>query len=319
VRESGESTRGFAYAFDVRKWTADISVDAILVRSLITQSTSLEIRSLKRVAEGWDRSVWLANREWAFGFPRQETAVAGIAREIATLPRLAPLLEVSIPVPEHVVVECAGFPWPFFGWRYLAGDELASLSLDDRARTHLSLELARFLRRLHGADVANFVSANDLPVDPSGRANMPHRVRKAREYVEGVERLGLWEMTASLAAAFVEAEQLGVPLRSPTLVHGDLHVQHILVDGGSLSGVIDWANICRADPSVDLQLVWAMTPPPARAEFAAVYGPIANDQWLRARVLAASIYGALALYAEKNRRQHLQREAIAALDRIGAE
>ena len=111
------------------------------------------------------------------------------------------------------------------------------------------------------------------------------------------------------------ARTLAVPEPS-AVVHGDLHVRHLLVGSdGALTGVIDWGDVCRADPSVDLLLLWSFLPPEARTEFLAAYGPVSEEQLLRARVLALFLSVTLLLYAEHERMPGLKAEAIAGLTR----
>jgi aminoglycoside phosphotransferase (APT) family kinase protein len=49
------------------------------------------------------------------------------------LPRLAPLLPLSVPVPRFVGEPSQAFPRPFYGCRYLPGRELPDAELDDEA------------------------------------------------------------------------------------------------------------------------------------------------------------------------------------------
>ncbi|HSX21990.1 MAG TPA: phosphotransferase, partial [Gaiellaceae bacterium] len=90
---------------------------------------------------------------------------------------------------------------------------------------------------------------------------------------------------------------------------------HLLVDKGKLSGIIDWVDLCRADPCVDLQLVWSVLPPADRGAFLDAYGPISDEQLLRARVLALSLSASLAWYARENGMANVEREALAGLER----
>ena len=60
-------------------------------------SSSVALRSVGLLAEGWDNTVWLVDESWVFRFPRRAAAVAGVEREIAVLPRLAPFLPLPIP------------------------------------------------------------------------------------------------------------------------------------------------------------------------------------------------------------------------------
>jgi aminoglycoside phosphotransferase (APT) family kinase protein len=108
---------------------------------------------------------------------------------------------------------------------------------------------------------------------------------------------------------------LPAPERS-AVVHGDLHVRHVLVDAeGALTGVIDWGDVCRADPAIDLMLLWSFPPAAAREGFIDAYGPVGPDQLLRARVLALFLCATLALYAHHEGEPALEREAVAGLAR----
>ena len=81
-------------------------------------------------------------------------------------------------------------------------------------------------------------------------------------------------------------------------MHGDLHVRHLLIGAdGEPSGVIDWIDVCRAHPAIDLPLYWGYLPPAGRAAFHDAYGPVDDDALTRARVLAVSLWAALAEYA----------------------
>ena len=99
-------------------------------------------------------------------------------------------------------------------------------------------------------------------------------------------------------------------------MHGDLHARHVLVDdSGVPTGVIDWGDLCLADRSVDLSIVWSLLPSAARREFEAAYGPIDEATHLRARMLAVHLCASLAVYARAERLQTLEQESLAGLER----
>ena len=111
-----------------------------------------------------------------------------------------------------------------------------------------------------------------------------------------------------------EAERLPPPTEH-VLVHGDLHFRHVLVEDGRASGVIDWGDVCLADPAIDLQLVWSFPPPESRPAFLDAYGPLTDEQLLRARVVALSLGAALAAYGHVEGMPSVAREALAGLER----
>lgn len=301
----------------MREWSAEVTVERDLAYHLIAgQFDGLELRELSLLGEGWDNTVWLVDRRWVFRFPRRAVVIPGIEREMALLPRLAPLLPLPIPVPVFFGRPADGYPWPFFGAALIQGAETADAACSDADRGRLARPLASFLRALHDRDTAAAVDPNrELPNDPMGRADMKLRVRLTVERLAEVVRLGLWRAPASVGVVLDAARGLGVPEPS-ALVHGDLHLRHLLVDDAcAAAGVIDWIDICRGDPGIDLPLFWCLLPAPARAEFLDVYGTVTEAQLLRARVLAIFLSATLAVYAHHEGIANLQREALAALDR----
>ena len=102
-----------------------------------------------------------------------------------------------------------------------------------------------------------------LPVDPMGRADMARRVPKTREALASLEAVGAWTAPAVVGRLLDEALELG-PADGRVLLHGDLHVRHVLLDdAGGPSAVIDWGDVCVGDPSIDLSLYWSLLDAPA--------------------------------------------------------
>ena len=295
-------------------WTAELVVDEELARRLLGQFPALEIRSLRPFAEGWDYTIWLVDEAWAFRFPRREVVVPGTLHEIAVLPELAPLLPIPVPVPVFVGEPDDGYPWPFFGSELLPGRELGNAALADGQRLAVGRSLARFLRRLHEADVSY-----ELQVDGNRRADMSVRVPKTREQLAEVEAAGIWARPASIDRLLDDAEPLA-PSKPSAVVHGDLHFRQVLVGKDLiLTGVIDWVDVCRSDPAVDLSMYWSYLPPEGRNAFLAEYGPVGEDQLIRARVLALSLSAALAHYGHREGFPAIEREAIGGLNRAAVE
>jgi aminoglycoside phosphotransferase (APT) family kinase protein len=295
----------------MREWAAEVTVDEALARRLIgAQFPELELRSLRLLGQGWDMTVWLVDEQWVFRFPRREMVIPGLANEIAHLPRLAPLVPLPVPVPRHLGKPSSEYRWPFYGAPFLPGRELAEAELDDGARAALGRPLGEFLRTLHGAKLDA-----DLPLDPVRRADMTFRVPRTQERLAELAELGLWQAPREAHDVIDAARELGPP--EPTaLVHGDLHLRHLLVDDdGSATAVIDWIDLSYNNPGVDLILYWSVLPPEGRLEFRKAYGTIADDQLLCGRILALFLCGTLAVYGHHEGMPALKREALNGLDR----
>lgn len=287
-----------------------MEVDERLVRRLLrSQFPELGLRSVRVLADGWDSSVYLVDGEWAFRFPRRAVVLPGFEVELDLLPRLAPLLPVDVPVPVHVGTPANGFPWPFAGSRLIRGHEATGAA----GRDAIAAGLGRALRALHAPATLAAVGGG-LREDANRRADMASRVPFARDRLAELAAAGLWDAPAAVEEILGAAREL--PRPEPTAVcHGDLHFRHLIVAGGELRGLIDWIDVCRADPAIDLQLLWSFFGPPERELFLREYGPVSAHTLLRARVVALFLCAALVLYAHAEGHDEIAREALDGLDR----
>jgi aminoglycoside phosphotransferase (APT) family kinase protein len=298
------------------EWAAEVDLDEAGVRALVGgQFPAVSLEGLAPFATGWDNALWVTGEGIAFRFPRRAIAVPGVEREIALLPLLARRLPLPIPVPGWVGRPADDYPWPFFGARLLSGAEIADAPLG-AGRHEFAAALASFVRALHEPSLVPALGSG-LARDPMGRADMTRRVPRTRERFAALASLGLWTAPAAARALLDEAETLA-PSGEEAVVHGDLHVRHVLVGtDGRPSAVIDWGDLAVADPAVDLALYWSQLDAVARAAFREAYGPerLTPARLLRARVLALFLDAALAAYAHDTRNEALLRTTLEGLER----
>lgn len=301
------------------EWAPERVVDEQLARRLVTkQFPDIAADVLEPLGEGWDMTVWLVDRAWVFRFPRRAIVVAGAEREFALLGRLAPLLPAPIPQPVLEGRPDHGFPWPFYGAPGLQGEELADVTLTPAERLDLAGALGRFLRRLHDPATAELLADAALPVDGNRRTDMELRAPWAQQRLATLAGHGLWTAPPGVAD-WLEAAVTLPPPSLETVVHGDLHLRHVLIADGALSGVIDWIDLGLADRSVDLLLYWCALDPPAREAFVEAYGPLSDAELLRARVLALFLCATLADYGHREGNTGLRQASLAGLELVVAE
>lgn len=273
------------------------------------------------LAQGWDNAVFLVDGRWAFRFPRRAIALPGIRREIAVLLAIAPLLPLPVPVPELVGTDRhPQDPWPFTGARLIPGHELAESP--DQPRDAVAAGVGAFLRVLHGPALRDVAAGarDELPVDPMQRGWPGARLAQTRATLARLVADGVCGDDPAGPAQLVldEAGALPAPDAEPVLVHGDLHIRHLLVDdAGGAAGIIDWGDLCLADRCVDLSIAYAAFAAGDRTTLLTAYGPVDTETELRARALAVRLSVMLADYADREHRPRLLAEALAGIRRAG--
>ena len=302
-------------------WDPERVVDEAMARALLReQFPDLALDSVEPLGVGWDVTVYLVDGTWAVRFPRREVAMPALLREVALLPALAPRLPLPVPVPQLVGRPTEAYPWPFWGARVVPGVELADSGLGDEERSVAARDVGSFLAVLHDPSVARQHGA-DLPHDPMKRAIPSTRGPMTREFLDTMAARGSWEKGSALDRAVDEVlaagQPLGAPDGVPVLVHGDLHLRHLLVTAeGAAAGVIDWGDACLADPALDLALAYAAFSGASRAAFFEAYGAKPDEsRELRARVLALCMCAALADHADQNGMPRILAESLAGVAR----
>lgn len=266
-----------------RPWVAEVEVSPDLARRLIrAQCPGVATETVEPLGAGWDNTAYLVGGTVVFRFPRRALAVPLLEAETRVLPALAPRLPLPVPVPEWVGRPSAEFPWPFAGYRLLAGTPSYRLHPTRAERAAAAAELGNFVRVLHTVDPTGL----DLPDDTLERATLADRVGKVRARFEGLGATGALPRVERWLGVL---DALGSPRPGPrrTVVHGDLDTRHVLLDARRRpTGVIDWGDLHRGDPALDLTVAYTYLPAPDRASFFAAYGPVPAETARLARLRA---------------------------------
>jgi aminoglycoside phosphotransferase (APT) family kinase protein len=204
-------------------------------RRLIADTLGRKPTKALEIDVGYDFEIVVVDDEWVFRFPRRAGVEAALEVEIALLPAIAPVIPVDVPRFEHISRDPL-----FVGYRAIRGEPL----VDEDA-----VGVRAFLEALHAFDPSG------LPVE------RPDWVASYRAQCEEFERLVIPLLDADLRQharrLFGDAESLvGF---EPALVHADLGPEHLLVRGGRLAGVIDWADARVGDPAIDY--AWLLNSP----------------------------------------------------------
>lgn len=273
------------------------------------------------VVDGLDFDVALVgdsrNRRWVVRAPRRTAASAMVDVEARLLPQLATRLPVAVPQP-------AGWCDLAEGGRCVVYPFVPGLPLFPADLTPdgtLAHELGRVLAALH-----------DVPPEVFDEAGAP--TYTAEEYrqrrLADVDRAAATgHVPAALLTRWEKALERVTHWRfAATPVHGDLAAEHVLVDAGRISGIVDWGEARIADPADDLAWVVLGAESAALDAVLEAYAMARAEQPDRHLLDRAQLAGELAfarwlLGGVAADDAHVVDEATAALadlaDRVGAE
>lgn len=276
-----------------KQWDADIDIYPGMARkAIVAQFPQLKPVSVKAFSEGWDNVVYAVNDTLLFRFPRRELVLPVLDNALRIMPKLAPLLSLPVPKPEFIGEASPVYPYPFFGYRKMAGNSATELRLPDDARRPLAAQLGRFLKTLHAQ--IELAEDCDIPVDPYQKAS-PHRVleRTSKALCAIHPHYDAATITAFEALLEKVPQEHLVPY---VFTHGDFYSRHLLIDPDThqLTGVIDWDDIHIGHPALDLSIAWTFLPPDVLETFLEAYGGIDEETYHLARVKAL-FYGAVLL------------------------
>ena len=194
-----------------------------MLEQLIQARLGLEAPRFREIEDGWDSLVLEVDGQWLIRVPRRPEVREWMRREARLLPELGPALPV--PVPRFEVVEDTDDVF-FVAYRKLPGKPLGDPPVA------VAAELGRFLAALH-----SFRPSVELP--------------RHRDPIERFRRevLTLLEQDERRRAEAMFEERLSTS--ETALLHADLGPEHILHEGSSVTGVIDWSDASLGDPALD--------------------------------------------------------------------
>ena len=251
-------------------------VDEKLVRRLVTgqfpQWAGLLVRPV--AVGGWDNRTFHLGEHMIVRLPSAAAYAAQVEKEQSWLPRLAPLLPLSIPVPIAIGEAAEGYAWKWSIYQWLEGNSAATGRIADLR--DFAVNLAQFLIAMQRIDPTdgpapgphNFYRGGPLAVYD---AETRQAITALRGKINVDAAAEVWE--AALATAWH---------KSPVWIHGDVSSGNLLVQDGRLSAVIDFGQLGVGDPACDLAIAWTLFKGESRQAFRATLGLDAAT-WARGR------------------------------------
>ncbi|MFC4494952.1 aminoglycoside phosphotransferase family protein [Streptomyces ovatisporus] len=247
-------------------FTDGADTDEESVRSLLrAQHPDLAHLPLRLVAGGWANRMWRLGDELAVRLPRTTTGPSRLRHEQRWLPELAPRLPLPVPAPVRAGEPSEVFPRAWAVTRWVRGEPGDRAAMDRAADS--AVAMAGFLRALHRPAPA------EAPSNPGRGIPLRKLTSRFEERFAAVAPVAAPDgRTRELRDVWEEGVASPEWAGPPVWLHADLHPANVVVSGGTLSGVVDFGELCSGDPAADLSAAWLALPGGAAARFFDAYG-----------------------------------------------
>jgi Ser/Thr protein kinase RdoA (MazF antagonist) len=118
----------------------------------------------------------------------------------------------------------------------------------------VSRQLGGLLRELHTIMLEGFGYVETRVINP-----VSSNLEFMRRRIDGKLRAGPPALREPIARHFAAHEQSLTGCATAVLCHNDAHDANVLVEGGRITGLVDWENAVAADPLLDLAKSWAFS------------------------------------------------------------
>ena len=259
----------------------EADIDAPLVKQLLREQfpewAALPIKPV--TSAGTDNVIYRLGTDMCIRLPRTAEAakhVEYIEKELTWLSQAATVLPLAIPVPLGKGDPNESYPWHWYLYRWLEGENAANEQIVDLPKA--ASDLAQFLIVLQQSDTAG---------GPFSRRGVPlaTRDKDTRQAIEALHGIVNTEMATTTWEECLRASEWDKP---PVWTHGDLLPSNLLVKQGQLSAVIDFDLLGIGDPACDLIPAWGVFSANTRDIFRARMA-VDDATWMRGRGWALSI------------------------------
>jgi aminoglycoside phosphotransferase (APT) family kinase protein len=237
--------------------------------------------------------------------PRVQGTSEQVDKEQWWLPKLAPLLPLSIPVPLAKGLPGEGYPCHWSVYQWFEGEMAAIERIADPLQA--ATKLGQFVAALQQID--------PIGGPPPGAHNSfrgaPLATRDAETRNAIASLRGVLDADI-VTSAWDAALRAPVWLGAPVWLHGELIAGNLLAHKGQLRAVIDFGCLGVGDPACDVMAAWTYLPATTRDRFRAAL-PVDDATWERGRGWALS-FGLIALPYYHNTNPGLAGTARAAID-----
>ncbi len=238
----------------------EVDIDRNLVGRLIVSQFPewAELTIVPVAFRGTDNALYRLGSNMVVRLPRRQKNSEQLKKELHWLPKLAPLLPLTVPVPLATGKPDEGYPFDWAIYRWLEGEPAASDKLD---MGQAATDLATFVAALQRVDPAG----GPPPGEHNAWRGVP-LVLRDQAMRSAIASLGSAINAEAVTAVWEAALSARVWERAP-FGSMETSTRNLLAEGGRLTAVIDFGCLGVGDPACDVMVAWKMLSAGSRDTF----------------------------------------------------
>ncbi|MEM7127200.1 MAG: phosphotransferase [Chloroflexota bacterium] len=232
------------------------------------ENPDIEMDNITLLGEGWGAWAYRISESMVIKLSKRADGWGELAKQFAVLEFVHPRLPLAVPIPLAQHPKSAGWPFGYTIYSLIPGEPIDMDTLSKTQRSAAAETLAHFLRMLH-----------DLKPDDTLRSILPNEDSKIE--LDHIYEQAQVQVLPDLAPA--DSARLRTTMQTyldessnftfrPTLIHADLHNDHLLTQNGMVTGILDFDGASLGDPDDDFSDFYLEFGADFAAECARSYG-----------------------------------------------
>lgn len=223
----------------------------IMISEIIKNNIEdFDIRSIKRLGEGWNSNTYLVNDEYVFRFPKEEDGSTDLKKEIKVLPKLKEI--VSLKIPDFKYIGKQKNVLRFVGYKIIKGkilnNEEFSL-LPNEVKNKIAEQISKFMNEINSFSID---CARELGVfENNFYEDYTETFEVFKEKVFPVIDNKLQKYITMKFKKYIDDSDNFKYISK--LIHADLSLNHLMYNQieEKIEGIIDFGDIQIGDPDFE--------------------------------------------------------------------
>lgn len=202
------------------------------------------VEEIRYLGEGFGNTAFEVNRRFVFRFAKTPLHREELQRELPILELVAKYSPLPTPRPEFIAADHS-----YVGYRKLHGNQLIHERTAFSGWRGLARQIGEFMAAVNTipSELVTMFTTNEETSLHACLAGAQSDYEKVASVIPRELRPAIERFLAGSAPPHSGRSEF---------CHNDLGIEHILVSGDAVSGIIDWGDAALSDPSYDLGLIY---------------------------------------------------------------